>query len=122
MNKDGRNGRFRILNLLQDLFSSTLGSTEKKERLNHYGILTNSSIEKEVDAMCNLSQGVMQKGIEIGKSQGMAQGEANGIALKSKEVTLNLLKKGFSYDDISQIVNVDLATIERWAKETSQSI
>lgn len=72
--------------------------------------------------MCNLSQGVMQKGIEIGKSQGMAQGEANGIALKSKEVTLNLLKKGFSYDDISQIVNVDLATIERWAKETSQSI
>ena len=45
-------------------------------------------LEGEVSVMCNLSEGVEQRGIAKGFAQGMAQGMVQGIAQGKEEGTL----------------------------------
>ena len=45
-----------------------------------YGIVADNRIREDVSAMCNLSQGIREKGIAEGKARGEAIGEARGKA------------------------------------------
>ena len=56
-----------ILNLLNVLFSSSLSSNEKKRRLHKdFHIAMTAELESEVKNMCNLSQALIEQGVEQG--------------------------------------------------------
>lgn len=60
-----------ILKLLDVLLSPKVGETEKRQVLqDEFDIPMTETLEVEVHQMCNLSQGVMELGIEKGKVEG----------------------------------------------------
>ena len=61
-----------ILKLLEVLLSSERGTKEKKKILQEeFGIRMTQELEREVSEMCNLSDGVEQKGIAKGIAKGI---------------------------------------------------
>ena len=75
-----------ILRLLSVLFSSEMATVEKKQVLSEdYQIKMSRTIESEVSKMCNLSEGVYERGLEKGILQGIARGREEGIARGREE-------------------------------------
>ena len=53
---------------------------DKKPKLSeNYGIMMTRAIDKEMTGVCNLSQGIMDKGIEKGLEKGLEKGRAEGL-------------------------------------------
>ena len=70
----------KLLELLNILFISGLPARSKIELLDKkYGIMMTKEIESEVMTMCNLSEGIEERGIMKGLKQGMTQGLQQGI-------------------------------------------
>ncbi len=68
-----------ILKLLEVLLSSERDPSEKKKILQEdFSIQMTKQLEDEVSVMCNLSEGLEQRGIAKGFAQGMVQGIAQG--------------------------------------------
>ncbi len=73
-----------VIKLLDVLISSEMKPDEKKIILeNDFEIAMTRNLEREVSVMCNVSQGIedrgIQKGIVMGKAQGIEMGIAQGI-------------------------------------------
>ena len=68
-----------ILDLLNVLFSVTITPEEKKQRLNdEFEIAMTVEFESEVQEMCNLSEALVELGIEQGVKRGIEQGKKLG--------------------------------------------
>ena len=69
-------------------------------------------MEKEMNTMCNLSEGIFERGIvqgiERGIEQGIEQGESGMI--------LSMLKKGYDLTSIADISQWSIKKIEQLAK------
>ena len=62
---------YKILDLLNTLFSQEITPDEKKEILNQkFNIATTAELESEVQGMCNLGSAIENKGKEIGRAEG----------------------------------------------------
>ena len=69
-----------ILKLLGVLLSSEIKANDKKKLLEQeFHIEMNRTMEREVEQMCNLSQGVEQRGIQKGIQKGIQEGMKKGI-------------------------------------------
>lgn len=65
----------KLLRLLNTLLSSQTSEREKCELLeNEFDIPMTSELESEVSTMCNLSQGVEEKGRQEGRQEGIVEG------------------------------------------------
>ena len=61
-----------VLRMLDVLLSSETSEAEKRKILqDDYDIQMTQTMEREVSVMCNLSKGVMEKGMEKGIAKGM---------------------------------------------------
>lgn len=70
-----------VLKLLDVLFSRKINAAEKKEILEkEFSIAMTRTMEEEVSAVCNLSEGIERRGIARGREQGLAEGRAEGRA------------------------------------------
>ena len=100
--------RFRELFQLVYIIKNTRDTTaeEKKEVLEQdFGIPMTKKMEGEVEYMCNLSDGVEQRGIQQGVEQ-----------TKIKTV-INMLKENEPIDKICRIAECDEEFVERVKKE-----
>lgn len=80
-----------ILKLLEVLLSSERDPSEKKKILQEdFSIQMTKQLEDEVSVMCNLSEGVEQRGIAKGFAQGMAQGKAEETLWHIQSLTRTL--------------------------------
>ena len=73
-----------VLRMLDVLLSNETSEAEKRKILrDDYDIQMTRTMESEVSVMCNLSKGVMEKGIakgmEKGRAEGMEKGRAEGM-------------------------------------------
>lgn len=68
-----------LLNMLGDLLSDDLSKREKRARLENYNIKLTRQLEGRMSEMCNLSQGVLEKGLEKGLEQGLERKELENI-------------------------------------------
>ena len=69
-----------ILKFLEVLLSSERSPKEKREILQEeFNIKMTQELEREVSEMCNLSEGVEQKGIAKGRTYGIVEGIATSI-------------------------------------------
>ena len=69
-----------VLRMLDVLLSNETSEAEKRKILrDDYDIQMTRTMESEVSVMCNLSKGVMEKGIAKGMEKGRAEGMEKGI-------------------------------------------
>ena len=115
----------KVLGLLNLLLIEDVSAIKKCRRLEaDFGIAMTNDFSKEVDYMCNLSSGVLQRGYEKGmaqgKAQGIAQGKAQGITEGfSQGITIslkNLMKnKNFTLDDSMSALGIPPSEKEKYA-------
>ena len=68
------------MKLLEVLFSSKRGAEEKKQILQQdYNIPMTKKLEGEVAEMCNLSEGIEQRGIQKGRLEGQLETRQEAI-------------------------------------------
>lgn len=98
----------KLIGMLSTLLSAKLSVVNKKDSLEmKYGLPMTISMEKECIDMCNLSQGILEQGIE--------QGELK----KAKETALSLAEMGLSIDNIAKAVKIDADVVQSWINENT---
>ncbi len=92
---------YELHRLLSTMFSVDLTSNERLNILeNEYGINVEPNFRKELDTMCNLSQGVYEQG-EMAKARKMA---------------ISMHEDGMKEDTIAKYANVSVEQIREWLK------
>lgn len=95
---------YELHRLLGALLSKQLTGEEKLNIMGQeYNIPIEENLRKDVDVMCNLSQGIKEDGIAIGREEGRAEGEA-GIILK-------MYKNGFSAEQIAAATDKEVEAV-----------
>ena len=78
---DAQERQADVLRMLDVLLSSECKAEEKKQILEEeFAIQMSERVEEEVAQMCNLSQGIVERGIAQGMERGIAQGIEKGMA------------------------------------------
>jgi len=105
LGKAGDEQDSNVLNLLNRLFSEDVGNEEKLAMLvEEYGIERTDKLKREVMEMCNLSQGVEDRGIAIGINQGIKQSRI--------EMAKQLLEKNMTIDFILDVTKLPREAVE----------
>ena len=81
---DIHDDEYSLMEMLYILFKANLSPQDKKYQLKeNYGIMMSREIDKEVEDMCNLSQGILNegrnKGLIEGRAEGLVEGRAEGL-------------------------------------------
>ena len=101
--------KYELHRLLNTLFSMDLSAARKLEIMEtEYHILTDDGIREDVTTMCNLSQGILEKG----EARGEAKGEARGEEKKEAKIILNMYKKGYTLEQIADVTDKSAEEIE----------
>ena len=79
-----------------------------------FGVEMSRDLESEVRDMCNLSQGILERGIE----RGLQQGERNA----KRKTARNLAGMGMPAEKIAQAVQEPVELVEEWLKESRGQI
>ena len=88
----------RILRLMNVLLSNKKDvQTKQKVMQDEFHIAMTMELESEVSELCNLSQGVYDKGVKAGISQGINQGMSLGIS-QGIRATVAILQR-YQYQD-----------------------
>ncbi len=94
---------YELHRLLSTMFSVDLTSKERLNILeNEYGIDVKPDFRKELDTMCNLSQGVYERGIERGEMS------------KAKAMAISMHNDGMKEEQIAKYANVDVEIVRKW--------
>ena len=97
---------YELHRLLGALLSRELTIDEKLDIIgNEYDIPLEENFRKDMSTMCNLSQGVKEEGIAIGRREGLEEGRREGHA----ELITKMYKNGLS---IEQIASATDKTVE----------
>ena len=97
---------YELHRLLGALLSRELTVDEKLDIIGkEYDIPLEENFRKDMSTMCNLSQGVKEEGIAIGRREGLEEGRREGHA----ELITKMYKNGLS---IEQIASATDKTIE----------
>ena len=97
---------YELHRLLGALLSRELTIDEELDIIgNEYDIPLEENFRKDMSTMCNLSQGVKEEGIAIGRREGLEEGRREGHA----ELITKMYKNGLS---IEQIASATDKTVE----------
>ncbi|MCI8359701.1 MAG: hypothetical protein HFI51_16415, partial [Lachnospiraceae bacterium] len=100
----GHDERYELHRLLGALLSKELTIDVKLNIIGEeYDIPIEESFRKDVSVMCNLSQGIEDKGIAIGEARGKAMGEAAAEA----RIIITMHNNGFTAEQIAAAINKD---------------
>ncbi len=100
-----RDKQYELHRLLGALLSKELTVDEKLNIIgNEYDIPVEENIRKDVSVMCNLSQGIKEDGIAIGRAMGEAAAEA--------KIITNMYNNGLTADQIATVINKDLEEVK----------
>ena len=98
----GESSEDNAIRLLSKMFSTNLSYEDKLDALqNEFKISVSREMSEEVQNMCNLSMGILNK----------------GEMKKAKETAYKLQDKGMSCEEIADAVEVDTDTIREWFAE-----
>ena len=98
---------YKILDLLNTLFSQEITPDEKKEILNQkFDIATTAELESEVQGMCNLGSAIENKGKEIGRAEGREE--------QAKETAIRMSKKGLPVEMIADAIGFSIDEVKAW--------
>ncbi len=102
-----------VLKLLDVLLSSEAGVAEKRQILqDDFDIPMTETLEAEVQTMCNLSQGVEEKGRMKGRAEGHAEGMMEGFLSSIRNLMSTM---GWSMDQAMDALRVPEAERPKYA-------
>ena len=100
---------YELHRLLGALLSQELSVDEKLNIIgNEYDIPIEENFRKDVSVMCNLSQGIEEKGIAIGREKGRIEGRIEGEA----GLILKMYKNGLSAEQIASATDKPLEEVK----------
>lgn len=100
-----------IEQLLNTLFSATMSIEKKKKILrDKFFIAMHSDMERTVEDVCNMSQGIWEMGCADGRKIGRREGREEVM----KEVAITHAKEGFSQEYIARLLKVSVGQIREW--------
>lgn len=86
------------------LFADKMTKEEKIEILEkEYQIPMDEKLEKELEIMCNLGQGVLERGIELGKIQ----------------FIISMHDEGYAIDKIAKVAKMNQTSVKKIIKENA---
>ena len=104
--------KYELHRLLGALLSAKLDVNTKLDILdiigNEFDIPLESDIRKDVNDMCNLSQGIKEQAYVEGTENGIAIGKQEGIA----ETIIKMYRKGYDPAQISDLLDMELDEIQ----------
>ena len=107
-------GLLRLLNLV--LVDNDLKQQEKKNKLaEEFSIKMTPRLERGVQEMCNLSEGIEQRGIEKGIEKGIAQGREQ----MANETVIEMLKGKMSVDMIARFTKLTVEQVKEIGKKNA---
>ena len=71
-----------LIAMLEELLKKGDKEKKKKNLSSNFGLIMTEETIRRIDHMCNLSDLIVEQGIEQGMAQGMERGMAQGIELK----------------------------------------
>ena len=110
--------------MLHTLLSNKVEEPKKRQVLEEeYDIQMSEKMEKEVSAMCNLSQGILEQGIQQGFQQGEEKGLKRGMhrgrqeqRIKDERQNIKRMKKllaaGIDKATIANVFDCSVAELE----------
>lgn len=110
---------YELHRLLGALLSRELTVDEKLDIIgNEYDIPLEENFRKDMSTMCNLSQGVKEEGIAIGRREGLEEGRREGHA----ELITKMYKNGLSIELIASATDKTIEEVKTIieGKEKSQ--
>lgn len=109
--------------LLSNLFSAEKSPEEKKAMLsNEFHIAMTEEISQEVENMCNLSTGILEKGIEKGFEQGLEQGKEKGREEGALAILCQLVKsEKCTMEEAAQLMHMEVSNFEQQYRAYWQS-
>ena len=101
----GDAGLKRLMNLLYLLFKARKSYADKAYELREkYGIMMTREMEREVEEMCNLSQGVWNEG----RMEGIVQGRTEGLIEGQSRIVMNMMKMTKrSVQEVMNLLGID---------------
>ena len=103
----GEESEDNAIRLLSKMFSTNLSYEDKLDALqNEFKIRVSKEMSEEVQSMCNLSMGVLNKG----KME------------QAKAMAYRLREKGMSCEEIAEVAEVDLDTVREWLAEREEML
>lgn len=101
--------KYELHRLLSATLSMELSVDEKLGILEtEYGIPLDDKMREEVVTMCNLSQGIREKG----RAEGRAAGRAEGRAEQEVRFILNMYHKGYSLEQIADVAGKSMEEVD----------
>lgn len=107
-----------LIRFLNVLFRDTAKSAAEKKKIleSEFDLDISSDMEKEMNTMCNLSEGIFEQGIVQGREQGIVQGREQGIVQGESGMILSMLRKSYDLTSIADISQWSINKIEQLAK------
>ena len=110
----GHDGEHELHRLLSVLLSAELPADEKLGIMEReYGIPLDDGMRKDVSEMCNLSQGIWEKGLAEGIEKGVEKGRTEGV----EKIILNMHSKGYTPAQIADVVERSVSEVETSIRE-----
>ncbi len=89
-----------LCDMLNTLFATNLNDRERFERLtDNFQVTVDNDLKEDVRTMCNLGQGLLEKGEALGEARGEARGE------KKKEIE-NIISFYMDGDSVERLAKV----------------
>ena len=112
----------RLINLLDLMFKSSTNASEKITTLhNDFGIDLTQEEEGDLEAMCNLGEGIYEDGLMKGKQEGWEKGRKEGRKEGRREgkleLALEMLKDGMALEKVAKYSKLSLSIIKELAKQ-----
>ena len=104
---------YELHRLLGALLSRELTVDEKLDIIgNEYDIPLEENFRKDMSTMCNLSQGVKEEGIAIGRREGLEEGRREGYAEGEAGLIMTMYKNGFLPEQIASATDKTVEEIK----------
>ena len=111
LGRKGENSGDNAIRLLSKMFSTNLSYEDKLEALqNEFKISASREMSEEAQSMCNLSMGVLNKGISVGEMK------------KAKETAYKLQDMKLPIEKIAYAVEADIDTVRAWLAEREEML
>ena len=104
---------YELHRLLGALLSRELTVDEKLDIIgNEYDIPLEENFRRDVSTMCNLSQGVKEEGIAIGREEGLKEGRREGYAECEADLIIKMYKNGLSMEQIASATDKTIEEVK----------
>ena len=104
---------YELHRLLGALLSRELTVDEKLDIIgNEYDIPLEENFRKDMSTMCNLSQGVKEEGIAIGRREGLEEGRREGYAEGEAGLIMTMYKNGHLPEQIASATDKTVEDIK----------